>query len=133
MKKLILFLMICVTSTTLQASFSKRVFVSFSMPSSLLKQVLQQAESENVTAVINGLIDDDFRKTFSTIFELSKSYPRLSFQIDPVAFEKFHIESVPALVVDDGDRFDVVYGNLSLRDGLSLISQDGDLKGAFHV
>ena len=133
MKKIFFTVIMFVTCFSLHASLSKRVFISFSMPNSLLKQVLHQAESENVTVVINGLIDDDFRRTFRTIFELSKSYPKLSFQIDPVAFEKFSIHSVPALVVDDGNQFDVIYGNLSIRDGLALIYQSGDLKGGRNV
>ena len=45
------------------------------------------------------------------------------------AFEDFAIDAVPALVVSQGQVFDVVRGNLSLSDALSLIHERGELKG----
>ncbi len=131
MRKLIyVFLLVLITTQSFALSqIQTRVFVSFSMPDTLLEQTLSEAQKLNVTAVLNGLVDDDFRKTFSKIFELSKKYPSLSFQIDPPSFEKFHIHSVPALVVEDGKKYDVLYGNLSLEDGFKVINQNGDLRG----
>ena len=122
-------LVLIATQSFAQSQIQTRVFVSFSMPDKLLDQTLDEAQKLNVTAVLNGLVDDDFRKTFSKIFELSKKYPSLSFQIDPPSFEKFHIHSVPALVVENGRQYDVLYGNLALDDGLKLINENGDLKG----
>ncbi len=107
----------------------KRLFVSFSMPENLLKQSMESAEKLNVTLVFNGLIENSMRATAERLSILAKAYPELSIQIDPVAFEDFNIEDVPALVVNVGDVFDVLSGNIDLMDALTLINARGDLKG----
>lgn len=107
----------------------KRLFVSFSMPETLLSQSFEQAEHLHVTVVFNGLIDNSMPKTASKLSRLTERYPELSIQIDPVAFEDFGIDAVPALVVSQGQIFDVVRGNLALSDALSLIHERGELKG----
>ncbi|QDP73725.1 type-F conjugative transfer system pilin assembly protein TrbC (plasmid) [Legionella israelensis] len=107
----------------------KRLFVSFSMPETLLSQSFGQAERLHVTVVFNGLIDNSMPKTALRLSELVSQYPELSIQIDPVAFEDFGIDAVPALVVSQGPIFDVVRGNLSLSDALALIHERGQLKG----
>ena len=107
----------------------KRLFVSFSMPQTLLSQSFEQAERFHITVVFNGLIDNSMPETASKLSKLTKRYPELSIQIDPVAFEDFAIDAVPALVVSQGQVFDVVRGNLSLSDALSLIHERGELKG----
>lgn len=107
----------------------KRLFVSFSMPESLLKQSFEQAERFHVTVVLNGLMDNSMPKTALKLSRLTAQYPKLSIQIDPVAFEDFGIDAVPALVVSQDRIFDVVRGNLALSDALSLIHERGQLKG----
>lgn len=106
----------------------KRLFVSFSMPQKLLTQSFEAAERSHVTVVFNGLIDNSMPKTAIFLSKLGKLYPTLSIQIDPVAFEDFKIDAVPALVVSLGKDFDVVSGNIALSDALSLINERGDLK-----
>ncbi len=103
-----------------------QVFVSFSMPAPLLQQTLNESARLNIPAFLNGLIDNSMPKTVQRIQLLSKIVPNLNLQIDPTAFERFGIKQVPALVVDNGKAFDVLYGNLSLRDGLLLIAGHGD-------
>lgn len=107
----------------------KRLFVSFSMSETLLSQSFEQAEHLHVTVVFNGLIDNSMPKTASKLSRLTEQYPELSIQIDPVAFEDFGIDAVPALVVSQGQVFDVVRGNLALSDALALIHERGELKG----
>ena len=107
----------------------KRLFVSFSMPETLLSQSFDQAEHLHVTVVFNGLIDNSMPKTASKLSKLTEQYPELSIQIDPVAFEDFGIDAVPALVVSQGPIFDVVRGNMALSDALALIHERGELKG----
>lgn len=107
----------------------KRLFVSFSMPQTLLLQSFEQAERLHVTVVFNGLIDNSMPETASKLSRLTGRYPELSIQIDPVAFEDFGIDAVPALVVSQGPIFDVIRGNLALSDALALIHERGELKG----
>lgn len=104
------------------------VFVSFSMPKDLIEAVFKDASSHDVPVYLNGLIEDDMRKTLSRIFEYSQKYPKLSVQIDPFAFEKYHIDRVPALVVEQGNQFDVLYGNVTIDDGLLWLKRKGDVQ-----
>ena len=119
------------------------LFVSFSMPDSLLFALADEAALFNIPVVINGLVEGDFKKTIDTFKRLNLEAKKqgLNFQgvsIDPVWFSQFQIASVPALVVTDSPKscepksacekqpFDVVYGNLGLKKGLELIAKKGD-------
>jgi conjugal transfer pilus assembly protein TrbC len=120
--------MIFVTSQIGFASPQKYVFVSFSMPESLLKSVFNEAASMEIPVILNGLVEDNMRKTMSKLFQLSQRHPELSIQIDPNAFEKYHIENVPALVIDNGTNYDVLFGNMALRDGLQYLKEKGEVR-----
>ena len=104
------------------------VFVSFSMPETLMIETLQECERLHIPAVLNGLYQNSMSDMAKKIMVLSKSIPNLSLQIDPFAFERFDIHQVPALVVEQGDCFDVIYGTLPLVEGLDRISRRGECK-----
>lgn len=120
------------------------LFVSFSMPESLLYALADEAALYDIPVVINGLVDSDFKKTIETFKRLNQEAEQqhLHFKgvsIDPVWFTQFQIQSVPALVVTERAKncglketclnqpFDVVYGNASLKKALELISKKGDV------
>lgn len=102
------------------------VFVSFSMPTNLLEETLAECARLKMPAYLNGLYHDSMRETAYKLIDLSKRIPDLNVQIDPTAFEKFDIHQVPALVVENGNAFDVIYGHLSLEEGLLRIAGRGD-------
>ena len=119
------------------------LFVSFSMPDSLLFALADEAAQFHIPVVINGLVKGDFKKTMETFKRLNDEAQKqhLNFKgvsIDPVWFSQFDITSVPALVVTElpktcaqgktctNQPFDVVYGNASIKKGLELIAQKGD-------
>lgn len=120
------------------------LLVSFSMPDALMIALLDEASHYQIPVVINGLIDGDFKKTidaFSRLHQLAKAqnlnFPGLS--IDPVWFQQFKISSVPSLIVTErpswckaqkvckDQTFDVVYGNASIKNGLKLIANKGEV------
>ena len=107
------------------AAITVAVFVSFSMPEQLMQQTLRESARLHIPAVLNGLIDNSMPMTVRRIEALSARVPNLNLQIDPTAFERFGIKQVPALVVDNGRDFDVLYGNLSLSDGLMRMAGHG--------
>lgn len=101
-------------------------FVSFSIPENGLKQMLPEAANLGIPALINGLIDNDFRKTAGAVFELTKESGNGGVQIDPKAFSEFGISQVPALVVRCDDGFDVLYGNVRIQTALERLAAEGD-------
>lgn len=119
------------------------LFVSFSMPESLLFALSDEAARYHIPLIINGLVDGDFKKTIDTFKHLNSEAQKqhLSFKgvsIDPIWFSQFHITSVPALVVTEplktcprgqscvNQPFDVVYGNAHIKNALELIAQKGE-------
>lgn len=109
-----------------QAESRTYVFVSFSMPQQLLSETLQESTQYHLPVILNGLHHNSMPETIQTIQQFSKAIPGATFEIDPTMFERFSIQQVPALVVESGDCFDVIYGNLSLSEGLSRIEQKGE-------
>ena len=112
------------------------------MPESLLFALCDEAAVFDIPVVVNGLVDNDFRKTIETFVRLhhdaQTQHRRFKgISIDPLWFEQFHITQVPALVLSDthvcapqtlcaNQPFDVVYGNASIKRSLSLIRDKGD-------
>lgn len=126
-----------------QAAPDAILFVSFSMPESLLLTISDQAAQFNIPVVIKGLVNNDFKQTVATFSRLSHEAQKqhLNFKgvsIDPVWFTQFNITVVPALVVSyrpasclasnicANQPFDVVYGNTQLKKGLELIAERGE-------
>ena len=101
---------------SLYAAPATQVFVSFSMPNNLLIQTLTESTALHIPATLNGLYHNSMPETVHKIFSLSKKIPNLALQINPIVFERYRIHQVPALVVDNGKDFDVIYGNLALHD-----------------
>ncbi len=91
--------------------------------------MLEDARRFGIPATIRGLVDNDFRKTASMMFELSKKDKQAGVQIDPTLFRQYGIKAVPALVVTCGAEFDVIYGSLELKQALKEVQQRGDCAG----
>lgn len=124
----VVLLVVLLSSATLLASpIRAYVFVSFSMPNTLLEDVLTDASRRHTPAILNGLVHNSMKETAEKIFTLSQTIPDLELQIDPTLFERFNIHQIPALVVERGRLFDVIYGNLTIQEELSRIGRTGDI------
>jgi len=130
MHKRIMALLFLFLSGASAAESTCRVFTSFSMPESLLLKTLQDSASHDCVAVLRGLHQDSMQETVKKILALTRKYPELSLQIDPEAFVQYAINAVPAVVVDDGKKFDVVYGNIPVEEALAIIRRKGEV---FHA
>jgi conjugal transfer pilus assembly protein TrbC len=111
---------------TILYAYNVSVFVSFSMPDNLLEETLKESAQLNIPAYLNGLYRDSMRETALKVMALSEHIPNLNFNIDPSLFERFGIEQVPALVIDNGRAFDVIYGHLPIKEGLSRMAGRGN-------
>ncbi len=74
------------------------VFVSFSMPDATLSRLVDQAARARATLVLRGLVEDSLSKTVSRVQDLV-GQRRVSFQIDPQAFDRFAVEATPTFVL----------------------------------
>ncbi len=113
-------------------SFNKQtpqamIFVSLDMPQRSLQQIIHDAARYEVPVVIRGLYRNSFRETMNKIFELVKKRNRGGILINPRWFKQYEIQSVPAVVVSQAGKYDVIYGNIPLRKALKIIAERGDV------
>ena len=121
------------------------LFISTSMPKSLIIQMTEQASYYHIPVVIRGLIDNDMKKTLQAILDIKTTankhhQPFTGISIDPVWFEQFNITAVPAFVISkrpancqtqhtcSNEKYDVIYGNQSIKDSIQEIATDGSIE-----
>jgi len=111
-------------------------FISFSLPKASLERMVADAERYGATLVLRGLVGGSLKKTASAAHVLIGSR-KVSWLIDPQAFKRFGIVSVPSYVLvranvlphacvlhecfDDGD-FAKVSGDVSASYALDKIA-----------
>ena len=116
-----------------------QIFVSSSMPISLLKSYAKEAAKYNGVLVFRGLPDGSFHKLSRLVTDISGgSAEGIAMQIDDEAFKAFNIKIVPTIVLSKeasifseqvkGGAFDKVGGNVTIRYALELFAKEGDLK-----
>lgn len=115
------------------------VFVSFGMPAESLKLWSRQAAKVKGKLLIRGFFENSLERTTAKTLELFGEQGGAEVLIDPEAFSQFNIQAVPAVVVSEKRDcltedcpipvFDVVYGDISLKEALRLITVKGSLKG----
>lgn len=109
---------------------SVMVFVSFSMPNDSIQQWMGAADRHHASVLIRGLVNNSFRDTTAKVLSIVKGNEGqiigTGVLLDPVAFQKYNINRVPAVVVTHGNAFDVIYGEVSLRFALNKIADRGD-------
>lgn len=115
------------------------VFVSLSMPDTALKQLLKQSQQYQVPLVIRGVLPEGMVPTASRILSLLEADDEVAieggFAISPQWFRQFNITHVPVFVAIGEacneascpqSDYDMVHGNLSLPNALTILSQ-GDV------
>lgn len=105
------------------------MFVSFSMPEDDLRERVKDAAGLGVTVSLRGMVNGDMRQTGTRIAQLVKETNTGGMQIDPVSFRRYGIASVPTLVVTCEKKSDRVSGDISLREALKKVAEDGDCAG----
>lgn len=112
-------LLLIILLTSLQAAGQIYVFISYSMNDSSLQSYYQQAEQYQAKLVMRGLKNDSFVDTKSKAAEL-----KIVYDINPELFERYEIEQVPVIVVDNGQgEIKKVTGHLLLNEALELMGE----------
>lgn len=103
------------------------IFVSFSLGEPALMQYAHEAKKAGAALVFRGLLGDSMK---ATVLKLQKIVQKTqaSFLIDPLAFRRFDIQKVPAVVITGPakNHFDVVYGLTTLEYALEKMAHKGD-------
>lgn len=74
------------------------ILISFGMPDSQIRELLQEAHRLKAAVVIRGLINDNWRDTIAAIHRLSGD-GLSGISIDPTVFDRFNVSRVPTFVL----------------------------------
>lgn len=89
------------------------IFVSFSLPESKLRELLEEADRIGALVVLRGLVNDDFNATMARLNDLKRSTEIekqsgeqqgnekhvVGIALDPTLFSRFHVETVPTFLL----------------------------------
>ncbi|EBR8158308.1 type-F conjugative transfer system pilin assembly protein TrbC [Salmonella enterica subsp. enterica serovar Newport] len=103
-------------------------FISFSIPEAGLKRMLGETRRYGIPATLRGMRDNDLKATADAVLSLVKDGVTDGVQIDPTLFTKYDIRSVPALVVYCSQGYDVIRGNLRVKQALEKVAGAGDCR-----
>lgn len=113
------------------------VFVSFSMPESLIVDYLQEAQRMNAQVVLRGAEDGDLLATIQKIQKLIARHKTQGFFIDPTLFRRFKVTHVPTLVLPleplkpcqseqcEAPKYAKASGNISIHAFLKTVARLG--------
>lgn len=118
---------------------SLQIFVSHSMPISLLKSYAKEATKYNGVLVFRGLPVGSFHRLAKLVSDISGDNAEgIAMQIDDEAFKAFNIKIVPTIVLSrsasifseqvKGGAFDKIGGNVTIKYALEVFAKEGDLK-----
>lgn len=119
-----------------------RIFVSSSMPLTLLKAYNLEAAKYGGSLIFKGLPNGSFKELTKLVMQVSKEGEEGlgHIEIDDNAFEKFGINSVPTIILsknegegflsskNEKEEFDKVEGAIGIRLALEKFAESGDLK-----
>lgn len=100
--------------------------ISFSIPDEGLKRMLHETHRYGIPATLRGLVNNDMKATTDAVMGLVKAGITEGVQIDPTLYSRYGIRSVPALVVRCKAGFDVIQGNIRLKQALEKVVEKGD-------
>lgn len=98
------------------------IFVSMSMPDTMLKGYAQQAKRFGATMVLRGMVNDRMSQTQEKIQKLNAG--GAAWQINPEAFTKFRVEKVPSIVVASAESSSVMEDGCSPPGTYALVAGD---------
>lgn len=101
-------------------------FVSFSIPEEGLKRMLGETRHYGIPATLRGMVNNDLKTTAEAVLSLVKDGATDGVQIDLTLYTQYSIRSVPSLVVRCQAGYDVVRGNIHVKQALEKVAQTGD-------
>ncbi|EAS9108542.1 type-F conjugative transfer system pilin assembly protein TrbC [Salmonella enterica] len=103
-------------------------FFSFSIPEEGLKRMLGETRRYGIPATLRGMLNNDLKATADAVLSLVKDGATDGVQIDPTLFSEYHVRSVPALVVFCDRGYDIIRGNLRVKQALEKVATAGDCR-----
>ena len=99
------------------------VFISFSIPDTILISLSKELEKAGGVFVIRGLPGNSFSNLSKKLIDLTNRGMRTPVWLDPIKFKTFNIETVPSFVVIDGEEHHKIAGCVSIEYALKKINR----------
>ncbi len=100
-------------------------FMSETVSESAWREHSQVLEKSGGRFVMRGLPGNSFVKFIRLVKNYRERGIIAPIEMDPDLFKKYEVQSVPAIVLDDGKHFDKVSGNISLKSALDMFAKSG--------
>jgi conjugal transfer pilus assembly protein TrbC len=100
------------------------IFVSFSLPKTLLENLDKTAKKIGAKLVMRGLKDNSFKETLNYIKGIKEE--GIVIDIDPESFRQFGISHVPSFIIKEGTKHDKIVGNISIAYVLNKYATEGE-------
>jgi conjugal transfer pilus assembly protein TrbC len=104
------------------------VAMSFSLPKESWLTLSKEMEGEKAVFILRGIPNNSFKEFAKKILDLKRGGMNATVQIDPDAFEKFKIESVPSFIIVAGNKYDKISGNISFSFAQRELNRIGECK-----
>ena len=95
------------------------IFVSFSMNDEALKAYYSEAQKNDATLIMKGLVNDSFTETKEKLDELNIGY-----DINPELFDKYEVKTVPTIIKDDDGNIKKLTGHILLSEALNIFKEN---------
>lgn len=120
----------CASSEAQSDEYPIRILISLSMPVSSLLALSEELNQVGGCFVLQGLPENSWTVLASKLIELDERGVAVPILIDPRLFEEWKVSQVPVFIVQEGDRYDKVSGNITLAKALELLAEKGETLAA---
>ena len=99
-------------------------FISLSMPEQVLLEMSKGLVENGGAFVLQGLPNNSFEELILVIFEFRKKGIEAPVTVDPYAFEKYQVTSVPTFVLEQARGYRKVVGNVTVDYALKTLREE---------
>lgn len=110
-------------------TYNLMVFMSFSVPLESWKEWSHSLDRMGGVFILRGLPGNSFQTFAQKVKELRDAGVHTPISVDPESYEKYRIQSVPSIVLLEGEKHDRVAGNVRMETVLRIFVEKGDTKG----
>lgn len=109
------------------------VFLSFSAPDETWKSYSQDLEKINGTFLLRGVPGNSFKTFSEKVKDLRQKGVHASIAIDSEAFENYNVDSIPTILLHNGEVHDRITGNIPINVALKMFIESGELEEKARV
>lgn len=100
------------------------VLISFSVPEEAWVDLSKELEEKGGAFVLRGLPHNSFKELSKKIQRLNLLGVSAPIQINPKLFSTYQVSHVPTFLIQNGEEYDKIRGNVSLKAALGKVKRE---------